>query len=188
MNAKSMWRVAWLTIPLSLGTASAADFKVNYLPPATGALLTVSAPMHTSTPLVVTISIDGKPKTAAVLGNGLYRMKAIIADGTMHPDVAANPKAQPLPSQADLLVPFGQRISLIVRSHDEVVGGGGGGSYTLASCTTPFVLEPREGFAYKATYLKDANGCALSVTERAADPPDAPESPLASLDVAGGAR
>jgi hypothetical protein len=168
--------------------AQAATFEVDYVTPATGAPLVVSAPDPTSTPLVVYILQGGKAKTAAVLGTGLYRVKAIIADGRLHPKVASNPKAKALPSEAALLVTMGEPTKFVVRSHDELVSGGPFGSYTTASCAAPFIFIAREGYRYKATYTKTSEACALLVTERANEPADSPETALTSLEQANAAK
>lgn len=160
--------------------ASSATLEINYQPPATGASLALSAPDPTSTPLIVELIIDGKVKTAAVLGKGLWRNKSIIADERSHPKVAQNPKSKPLPSEAEFLVPVGTKLVIWVRSHPELVGGGIGGG-TVATCTTPFVFLPREGFRYIARWHWVADGCAFAVSEKALEPADAPEVPLVSL-------
>jgi hypothetical protein len=169
-------------VVVASGPARADKFEVNYVAPAAGATLVVSAPAPTSTPLNVYILQDGKPRTAAVLGNGLYRLKAIIADGRLHPKVASHPKAKALPTEAELLVPFGETTKFVVRSHDELVSGGPFGAYTTASCATPFVFQPREGFRYHATYTRSAQSCELRVTERGLQSPDSAETLLTSLE------
>lgn len=181
-------RISCMSLVLCGGVVQAATLEVDYVAPATGAPLVVSAPERTSTPLVVSILQGGKAKTAAVLGTGLYRMKAIIADGRLHPKVASNPKAKALPSEEALLVPMGEPTKFVVRSHDELVSGGPFGSYTTASCATPFVFVAREGYRYKATYIRTSEFCSLLVTERASDPADAPEIALISLEPASAAR
>jgi len=174
----------WIAILfLTSGVAQAVDtLEVNYVTPATGAPLLVSAPEPTTTPLVVFVLQDNAGKTAAVLGNGLYRMNRIIANGRLHPKVASNPKAKALPSEAELLVQTGKLTTFVVRSHDEVVSGGVFGSYTTASCATPFTFMARDGFRYRAVYTRTSENCALLVTERAVEPADSPETRLSSLE------
>lgn len=179
MNIRTM---CWLVPLLIAATAGAKTFEVDYQPPVSGVALLVSAPEPTTTPLVVFVKRDGKPRTAAVLGTGLYRLGRIIANGAMHPTVASNPKAKALPSEAEFLVPLGEVLTFVVRSHDELASGGPFTFYTTVSCAAPFTFIPREGFRYKAVYTRTKADCSLLVTERAVEPSDAPETPLASIE------
>jgi hypothetical protein len=188
IEVSELVRISCMSLVLCSGVVQAATFEVNYVTPTKGAPLVVSAPEPTSTPLVVYILQGGQAKTAAVLGTGLFRMKSIIADGRLHPDVANNPKAKALPSEATLLVRMGEPTKFVVRSHDELVSGGPFGPYTTASCATPFMFVAREGYQYRATYAKTTESCSLLVTERAIDPADAPEVALNSLEPANAAK
>jgi hypothetical protein len=180
---KTQHLLRWIAPAVIAASAAAATFEVDYQPPPTGVTLAVSAPEPTTTPLVVFINNDGKVSTAAVLGTGLYRLGRLIANGRMHPKVASNPKAQALPSDAEFLVPTSGRVLFVIRSHDELSTGGPFIGYTTVSCATPFAFIPREGYRYKATYTKTETSCTLLVTERAAEPADAPETPLTSLEL-----
>jgi hypothetical protein len=180
---KTTHLLRWIAPAVMAVSAAAATFEVDYQPPATGALMTVSAPEPTTTPLVVFINRGGKISTAAVLGTGLYRLGRIIANGRMHPKVASNPKAKALPSDAEFLVPVGERILFVIRSHDELSTGGPFIGYTTVSCATPFAFVAREGYRYKATYSKTATACTLHVTERAVEPAGSPETSLTSLEL-----
>jgi len=172
----------WLLPLLMLAVAQADTFEVDYQSPASGAALLVSAPDPATTPIVIELVIDGKRNTAAVLGNGLWRYKSIIADASKHPKVAQNPKARALPSEAELLVPVDKNILLIARSHAELVGS------NIQTCTIPFTFKPREGFRYVARWKVTQDGCLFGVFEKALEPADAAETPLTSLEQAGAAK
>jgi hypothetical protein len=154
----------------------AHTFKTDYQAPSTGVPVQVSAPDPTSTPIIIEIIVDGEIRTAAVLARNWWRYKAIVADGTRHPKIAQNPKAEPLPWEAEFLVPANQRISLIARSHGELVGS------NIRTCKVPFVFEARAGFRYSAQWQVTKEGCRFGVLERPVEPADAPAVPLTSLE------
>lgn len=179
-------RLIWtcgIVMPAVLLTAAQADnFLVNYQPPASGATVMVSAPDAATTPIVIELIIDGKMNTAAVLGNGLWRYKAIIADARRHPKIAQNPKATPLPSEAEFLVPLDKTVVLSARSHAELVGS------DIRTCSVPFAFKPREGFRYIGRWKVTPEGCVFGVFEKALEPADAPETPLTSLEQSESAK
>jgi hypothetical protein len=174
--SRKKWAVS-IVLPMLLATtAHAADTsEATYQPPESGASLTVSAPGPTSTPIYFQI-IDGeKVKTVAVLAPGWWELNGGMSDGARWPKIAANPKAKPLPSEAELLVPVDQMLVLIVTSHRELV------RTNVRSCSIPFRFIPRDGFRYIARWEKTKESCFLGVFERALEPADAPEVPLTSL-------
>ncbi len=178
-----VWTCGFVLSAVLLTRAQAADtFLVNYQAPASGAAVMVSAPDPASTPIVIELIIDGKMSTAAVLGSGLWRYKAIIADARRHPKIAQNPKSTPLPSEAEFLVPLDKTIVLSARSHAELVGS------DIRTCTVPFAFKPREGFRYIGRWKVTPEGCVFDVFEKALEPADAPETPLISLERPGSAK
>lgn len=160
---------------LTAGTAWAETFEVTYKAPASGVSVSVNAPQTVTAPLLVAVCLTGDCQTAAVLGNGLYRVGGFIS--IANPKIVKNPKAKALPSSADVLVPVDVPVAITVRSNGELKG-----SY-IVSCGVPFAFKPRQGYRYTATWTANSEACGIRMTERANEPADAPEVELTPLDL-----
>ncbi|MDB5813624.1 MAG: hypothetical protein JWN23_741 [Rhodocyclales bacterium] len=100
-------------------------------------------------------------RRAGVFGGGWKSIGGLtVAAGN---ELAANPKAVPLPNQLTFSLPVGQRVHFRVRSHPSYANG------VVSECTVVASLVLRSGARYQSVWELGEKSCRLSLAEELQD-------------------